>query len=68
MAEFTEIAEKLIAGKAPEVKALVEEAVAEGKDVADILQLGLLQGMSVIGKRFKNNECYVPEADRKSVV
>lgn len=61
MAEFTEIAEKLIAGKAPEVKALVEEAVAEGKDVADILQLGLLQGMSVIGKRFKNNECYVPE-------
>jgi 5-methyltetrahydrofolate--homocysteine methyltransferase len=61
VAEFTEIAEKLIAGKAPEVKALVEEAVAEGKDVADILQLGLLQGMSVIGKRFKNNECYVPE-------
>ncbi len=61
MAEFTEIADKVIAGKAPDVKALVEEAIAQGVDVADILQQRLLQGMGVIGKRFKNNECYVPE-------
>lgn len=61
MADFDLIAEKLIAGKAPDVKTLVEQALKEGAAVADILQLGLIKGMGVIGKRFKNNECYVPE-------
>ena len=61
MADFAKIAEKLIAGKAPEVKELVDEAIKEGADVGDILQQGLLKGMGVIGQRFKNNECYVPE-------
>ena len=61
MADFEQIAENLIAGKAPKVKELVEEAVQEGANVADILQQGLIKGMGVIGERFKNNECYVPE-------
>lgn len=61
MADFEGIANNLIAGQAPKVKALVEEAVQEGTHVGEILQQGLIKGMSVIGQRFKNNECYVPE-------
>lgn len=61
MAAYEAIAEGIIAGKAPQVKALVEEAIQEGKGPADILQEGLIKGMGVIGHRFKNNQCYVPE-------
>ena len=56
-----EISEKLQAGKAKEVKALIEQALAEGVGAKAILEEGLLPGMSVIGEKFKNNEVYVPE-------
>lgn len=61
MAEFEAIEAGVISGKAPQVKALVEEALGEGKAPVDILQQGLIKGMGVIGHRFKNNQCYVPE-------
>ena len=61
MSILEQISENLIKGKANEVKALTEKAVAEGMDPGKILNQGLLAGMSVIGKRFKNNEVYVPE-------
>ena len=61
MADFQGIADALIAGKRDEVKAKVEEAVAQGASPGAILNNGLVAGMAVIGKRFKNNEVYVPE-------
>lgn len=48
-------------GKANDVKALVQKALEENVPVADILNKGLLGGMSIIGERFKKNEVYVPE-------
>jgi len=48
-------------GKAKDVAALVEQALKEGQKPADILNKGLLAGMSIIGARFKKNEVYVPE-------
>ena len=48
-------------GKAKIVKELVQQALDEGVKPADILNEGLLAGMSVIGEKFKNNEVYVPE-------
>lgn len=56
-----QITENLIKGKANDVKALVQKALDEKASPADILNKGLLAGMSVIGERFKNNEVYVPE-------
>ena len=56
-----EISENLQNGKAKIVKALVEQAVAEGISPEKILSEGLLDGMSVVGEKFKNNEIYVPE-------
>ena len=61
MTDFQGIAEALIKGQAPQVKELVEEAVKDGAFPGDILSKGLIAGMSVIGKRFKKNEVYVPE-------
>ena len=56
-----EISLKLQAGKAKDVKALVQQAIDEGVPAQKILEEGLLSGMSVIGEKFKNNEVFVPE-------
>lgn len=59
--DMQEISLKLQAGKAKEVKALVQQAIDEGVPVKTILEEGLLSGMSIIGEKFKNNEVFVPE-------
>ena len=59
--DMQEISLKLQAGKAEEVKALVQQAIDEGVSAKVILEEGLLSGMSVIGEKFKNNEVFVPE-------
>lgn len=58
---FQQISELLQKGKAKDVKALVQQAVDEGIAAQEILEKGLLSGMSVIGEKFKNNEVFVPE-------
>ena len=62
MADLNAIAENLINGKADVVKSLVQEAVDEGAPVKDILDQGLITGMNEVGRRFKNNEFYVPRS------
>ena len=61
MAILNDISAKLQEGKAKDVKALIEQALAEGVGAKEILEQGLLPGMSIIGDKFKNNEVYVPE-------
>ena len=58
---LNDISAKLQAGKAKDVKALVQQAIDEGIPAKQILEEGLLSGMSVIGEKFKNNEIFVPE-------
>lgn len=59
--DLREISIQLQAGKAKIVKALVQQALDEGFSAQEILDEGLLHGMNIIGKRFKNNEIFVPE-------
>lgn len=61
MAVLEEISEYLQKGRAPIVKEKVQTALDEGISPKDILEKGLLAGMSVIGEKFKNNEVFVPE-------
>ena len=61
MSVFEQIAENLMKGKAADVKAGVSQALDDGAAPGEILNKGLLAGMSVIGERFKKNEVYVPE-------
>ena len=58
---FNEISAQLQEGQAKAVKELVQQAIDEGIPAKDILEKGLLAGMSVIGEQFKNNEVFVPE-------
>ena len=55
------ICQALMKGRAAEVKQLVDQALTEGVPAAKILNDGLLQGMGIIGAKFKKNEVYVPE-------
>ena len=59
--DLREISIQLQAGKAKIVKALVQQALDEGFSAQEILDEGLLHGMDIIGKQFKNNEIFVPE-------
>ena len=56
-----EISQKLQQGKAKDIRALVPQALDEGVSAQDILTKGLLDGMNVVGVKFKNNEIFVPE-------
>lgn len=61
MSIFNEISTFIQQGRAKNVKELVQQAVDEGFSAEQILNEGLLTGMSIIGEKFKNNEVYVPE-------
>ncbi len=64
MSILDDIAQAVIKGNIKvEKKAdeLVREALDQGIPVGDVLEKGLISGMSYIGERFKKNEVYVPE-------
>ena len=74
MFDLQAIADNIIKGRAdssstmpadmkgqPGVKELVQAAIDEGVEIEKILNEGLIAGMAVVGKKFRNNEFYVPE-------
>ncbi|TVR72256.1 MAG: cobalamin-binding protein [Spirochaetaceae bacterium] len=61
MSILSELSEQLQRGKANEVKDLVQKALDEGLEPRAILEEGLMDGMGIIGEKFKNNQVYVPE-------
>ncbi len=61
MGLIEDIAMAVQTGKAKQIKELVPQAIEEGHSAQEILNDGLLAGMSVIGDRFSRNEAFVPE-------
>ena len=61
MVQMTDISALLQKGKAKDVVNLVQQAVEEGVSAETILKEGLLAGMEVVGRRFRDNEIFVPE-------
>lgn len=61
MADLNELVQCVIRGQAPKVKELTQKALDEKVAVKDVLEKGLIAGMSFIGERFKKKEVYVPE-------
>ncbi len=61
MADLKALSEALIKGKKDDVVSLVQAALDDGAAPEEILNDGLIAGMSVVGEKFKNNEFYVPE-------
>jgi 5-methyltetrahydrofolate--homocysteine methyltransferase len=51
----------LYEGKAKDVEQMTRDALAEGRPPQEVLNEGLVAGMSVVGEDFKHNILYVPE-------
>src|SRR6478752_2032812 len=61
MVDYALMNQLLYEGNANEVERLTREALAEGRTAQEILNEGLIAGMSVVGEDFKHNVLYVPE-------
>src|SRR6266481_3254599 len=61
MPDYALMNQCLYEGKAQEVGQMTIDALAEGRPVQEILNEGLIAGMSVVGEDFKHNVIYVPE-------
>lgn len=61
MPDYAYMNQRLFEGKAAEVKEMTEKGLADGVPVKELLQDGLIAGMSVVGEDFKHNRVYVPE-------
>ena len=61
MTDYALMNHRLYIGKAKDVEQMTQAALDEGLDVNDILNEGLIAGMSVVGEDFKYNVLYVPE-------
>src|SRR5512141_1701832 len=61
MPDYALMNQYLYEGNAKEVEQMTIQALAEGHSVQEILNEGLIAGMSVVGEDFKHNVLYVPE-------
>jgi 5-methyltetrahydrofolate--homocysteine methyltransferase len=61
MVDYALMNQYLYEGKAKEVEQMTIDALAQGRAVQEILNEGLIAGMSVVGEDFKHNVLYVPE-------
>lgn len=61
MPDYALMNQCLYEGKAKDVEQMTKDALAEGRPVKEILEDGLIAGMSVVGEDFRHNILYVPE-------
>ena len=45
----------------PAVSELVDQALAQGVNIEQIINLGLTQGMSIVGQKFETKEYFIPD-------
>lgn len=60
MSRIQVIVDTVVAGKAKLISSVVQEALDDGSDAAEILE-AMINAMGLIGDKFKNNEIFVPE-------
>ena len=61
MTIFEKIADEVQKGNSESVEALVNEALSQEIPADTIMDDGLVEGMNIVSKKFKNNECFIPE-------
>jgi 5-methyltetrahydrofolate--homocysteine methyltransferase len=61
MPDYALMNQCLYEGKAKEVEQMTRDALAGGRTPREVLEEGLIAGMSVVGEDFKHNILYVPE-------
>lgn len=58
---FEEIADEVVKGNSASVADLTNKALSQDISAGEILNNGLVAGMSVVSEKFKNNEIFIPE-------
>lgn len=58
---FEEIADEVVKGNSASVADLTNKALSQDISSGEILNKGLVAGMSVVSEKFKNNEIFIPE-------
>ena len=61
MSKIQEVATAVESGKVKLIEGLVQEAIDSGADVNEILNVGMIGAMGVVGAKFQANEIFVPE-------
>lgn len=61
MSTIESLSEAVQKGRVKDVLALIQVGLDEGLSAQQLLDDGLLKGMSLLGVRFRNNEVFVPE-------
>ena len=61
MSTIDDLCDAVQKGRSAQVLALIDAGLDEGLTAQELLNDGLLRGMSLLGVRFKNNEVFVPE-------
>jgi len=61
MAKYQELADAILRGDNIKSKEVTQDLVDKKIPAGEILSEGLIAGMSVVGKKFKANEMYIPE-------
>ena len=61
MVDYALMNQYLYEGNAAEVEKMTRDALVDGRSAQEILNDGLIAGMSVVGEDFKHNVLYVPE-------
>jgi len=56
-----DIAQAVIDGDGERVEALVRQALSEGEPASRIINDGLIAGMNIVGRRFREGEFFIPE-------
>ena len=58
---YEDLSQSIIVGQLDRVRQLTQQAIDSGNDPVEIINQGLIPGMSVVGARFKSGQMYVPE-------
>ena len=61
MSVMQEISSATMIGNTEKVLSGIEQALSEGQTPEEIIEVGLIDAMSIIGQRFKDQEIFVPE-------
>ncbi|MFC2156363.1 corrinoid protein [Acidobacteriota bacterium] len=61
MQTLEQIAQNVVTGEAEQVASLTQQALDENATALDILDKGLVAGMTIVSEKFKSNEMFIPE-------
>lgn len=61
MNRYNELREAVIFGQKQKVAALVQRHLDEGRNAKEVMDEGLIPGMSEVGRKFQDGEFFIPE-------